>query len=316
MITVPPQARANTAVTDAATALPIAAVERDTGLAKDTLRVWERRYGFPQPLRDARDERLYPPEQVERLRLIARLLGKGHRPGRVVPLAPEELRALVTAAGPATACPAAPQHQAMLDLLRRHDVVALRRALNQAMLRLGLGRFLTELLAPLNVAVGDAWMRGEIQVFEEHLYTESVMAMLRGTMGGLPSLTQPGRPRVLLTTLPQEMHALGLLMAEVMLTLEGCNCLSLGTQTPMQDIVRAAAAHEVQVVGLSFSEAYPAQQLLRDLQEMRRQLPAQIRLWTGGDHPMLHRPVAGVTHVATLQDIEALLSADPSAGAG
>ena len=38
--------------------LSIAAVERDTGLAKDTLRVWERRYGFPQPVRDAFDERL------------------------------------------------------------------------------------------------------------------------------------------------------------------------------------------------------------------------------------------------------------------
>ncbi|MGA0116507.1 MAG: MerR family transcriptional regulator, partial [Burkholderiales bacterium] len=30
----------------------IAAVERDTGLSKDTLRVWERRYGFPAPVRD------------------------------------------------------------------------------------------------------------------------------------------------------------------------------------------------------------------------------------------------------------------------
>lgn len=31
------------------TLLSIAAVERDTGLTKDTLRVWERRYGFPTP---------------------------------------------------------------------------------------------------------------------------------------------------------------------------------------------------------------------------------------------------------------------------
>jgi len=31
----------------------IAAVERDTGLSKDTLRVWERRYLFPVPGRDA-----------------------------------------------------------------------------------------------------------------------------------------------------------------------------------------------------------------------------------------------------------------------
>jgi hypothetical protein len=29
------------------TLMNIAAVERETGLGKDTLRVWERRYGFP-----------------------------------------------------------------------------------------------------------------------------------------------------------------------------------------------------------------------------------------------------------------------------
>ena len=40
------------------TMMNIAAVERDTGIGKDTLRVWERRYGFPQPQRDANGERL------------------------------------------------------------------------------------------------------------------------------------------------------------------------------------------------------------------------------------------------------------------
>ena len=47
----------------------IAAVERDTGLSKDTLRVWERRYGFPKPLRDQHDERLYSLPELEKLRL-------------------------------------------------------------------------------------------------------------------------------------------------------------------------------------------------------------------------------------------------------
>ena len=32
----------------------IAEVERDTGLARATVRIWERRYGFPAPLRDDR----------------------------------------------------------------------------------------------------------------------------------------------------------------------------------------------------------------------------------------------------------------------
>ena len=58
-------------------AIGIAAVERETGINKETLRVWERRYGFPAPWRDATGERLYPPEQVHKLRLVRRLMEAG-----------------------------------------------------------------------------------------------------------------------------------------------------------------------------------------------------------------------------------------------
>ena len=75
--------------------LPIAAVERETGLAKGSLRVWEKRYGFPQPLRDDAGDRLYPPDQVQRLKLIGRLLDAGHRPGKVVGLSSLALQALI-----------------------------------------------------------------------------------------------------------------------------------------------------------------------------------------------------------------------------
>ena len=74
--------------------LPIAAVERDTGLSKDTLRVWERRYGFPMPLRDAQGGRNYPTAQVERLRMLKRLLDAGHRPGKLMLLTPADLQRL------------------------------------------------------------------------------------------------------------------------------------------------------------------------------------------------------------------------------
>ncbi|NCN23783.1 MAG: MerR family transcriptional regulator [Gallionella sp.] len=64
----------------------IASVERETGIGKDTLRVWEKRYGFPIPARNARGERLYPAAQIEQLILVKRLLDKGIRPGKVVGL--------------------------------------------------------------------------------------------------------------------------------------------------------------------------------------------------------------------------------------
>ena len=47
------------------------------------------------------------------------------------------------------------------------------------LMRQGLQRFVLETLTSLNHAVGDAWMRGELAVFEEHLYTEQLQVALR-----------------------------------------------------------------------------------------------------------------------------------------
>lgn len=295
----------------AAAALPISAVERDTGLSKDTLRVWERRYGFPQPVRDEFGERVYPAEQVERLRLINRLLSNGQRPGRVVPLAMAELQRLVPEASPAALRDGALdlELEACLDMVKRHEVVGLRRTLNQATLRLGLARFVIELLSPLTVRVGEAWVRGEIQVFEEHMYTESVTAVLRTAIGGIPAAALPARPRVLMTTFPQEQHGLGLLMAEALMALEGCACVSLGVQTPILEIAQAAQANQAHIVALSFSASLNANQMLRGLQALRAELPADIPIWAGGSHPSLgRRGLSGVTPVPRLDDIKPLLA--------
>ncbi len=78
---------------------------------------------------------------------------------------------------------------------------------------------------PLNRAVGDAWMRGELQIFEEHLYTEQLQVALRTAINTFPR--QAGAPRVLLTTFPGEQHGLGLLMVEALLVPEGARCISL-----------------------------------------------------------------------------------------
>ena len=261
----------------------IAAVERDTGLSKDTLRVWERRYGFPTPGRDQFGERVYPMEQVDKLRLLRRLMDAGHRPGKVIHLPVEDL-------------------QRYIALVKAHDGEGLRRALSQAQLRLGLERFVVEVVAPLTRMIGEAWARGYVEVFEEHMYTESLQVVLRGAIGTIP---QPARlPRVLLTTIPLEPHGLGLLMAEAILALDGCRCVSLGVQTPVWDIVLAATAHRADVVALSFTGVVNQNQVLDSLTELRQKLPPTVELWVGGNCPILQRrPPPGIRVLADLQAI-------------
>lgn len=258
--------------------LNIAAVERETGLLKDTLRVWERRYGFPTPIRDDAGERLYTREQVDRLRLICRLMDQGWRPGKLLALPPEELDALI-AADRSTHTPTLLSGE-LAAALRAHDVDALRRTFQTVLLEKGLKGLITELIAPLNVDIGEAWLRGDLGVPDEHFYTEQVQTFLRGALASYP---RPGKPpRVLLTTLPEEEHGLGLLMVEVMLSAEGAHCCSLGPRMPLTDIVRAAQTADADVVALSFSAAFPARQALEGLRALRASLPPTVELWVGG----------------------------------
>ena len=80
-----------------ASRVSIATVERETGLSKDTLRVWERRYGFPAPSRDSNGERAYSQAQLDKLRLIRRCMDLGLRPGKIVGASVHELSASIAA---------------------------------------------------------------------------------------------------------------------------------------------------------------------------------------------------------------------------
>jgi MerR family transcriptional regulator, light-induced transcriptional regulator len=293
--------------------LSIAAVERDSGLSKDTLRVWERRYGFPTPQRDAIGERAYPLDQVEKLRIIKRLLDAGHRPGRIVPLPYGELRQLAdsTVDQPPSSVPAAlasAELQEHLALIRSHDVVALRQRLMLGLARFGVTRFVIEIIAPLNTAVGDAWMRGQLEMFEEHLYTEAAQVVLRMAIAAIPTPGQSDQPRILLATVPGEPHGLGLLMAEALFALAGCQCMSLGVQTPLWNIVLAAAAHRADIVALGYTGCMNPNQVVEGLEELRSKLPASVEVWAGGSAPvLLRRRVDGVQPVPALDLIAAEL---------
>lgn len=281
------------------TGVPIAAVEQSTGIARATLRIWERRYGFPRPGRDLRGERTYPGDQVDKLRLIAALVDRGQRPGRLVELTETELAAM---AGPAAAVPAtadaAPDSgidDSLIGLVREHDAARVVSHLEESLRLHGLNGFASRLIPELNAQVGACWARGELQVFEEHLYTEAVQVVLRNAIARLPTPPQDARPRVLLATFPDESHGLGLLMAQALLVAQGCRCTSLGVRVPLQQVVSAASAFQSDIVGLSCSASMNPAHVLRGLEQLRAELPSRVAIWAGGSSPVLARKrIAGV----------------------
>lgn len=279
----------------------IASVERDTGLSKDVLRMWERRYGFPNPARDSNGERLYPAAQVERLSMIKRLMDQGHRPGKLMLASTEELALLAPKAGKSSlkkAGSGADELEELLALIKQHDASGYQQAMQQRLARQGFQLFVQDTIAPLTTAVGQAWEEGRFEVFEEHLFTELTKRLLRQAISTLPGGKRS--PRILLTSVADEQHVLGLLMAEGLFSLEGAECIPLGTQMPLLEISRAAIAHRADVVALSFSIAFPQRQIPGLLQQLRQILPETTALWVGGGGVSKLGKMEGVRILSTL----------------
>lgn len=284
----------------------IADVAAQTGILKNTLRAWERRYGYPVPVRDRSGERRYGADDLQRLLWVKRLLDLGERPGRVVTLSPQVLeqrfaeRRAVAAKWPTPAAPRRPlwvtpraeppplNWPQWLSWMQAGALDAMRQALDAALLKLGLVSVVDDVLGPLAQRVGMGWASGELTISHEHLYSEAVARFLQDTLRAAERLAPPQHaPRVLLTTLPGDQHTLGLLMAECLLALEGCERLSLGREAPLGDVVQAALDWKVDVVLLSVSACITTFEARTRLTQLATQLRPKVALWVGGSNPAL-----------------------------
>ena len=73
---------------------PINVVEKETNISKYLLRMWERRYSFPRPLRDEKGERVYTDDDVTKLKLVKKLMEGGYRPSKIINQPLSELQGL------------------------------------------------------------------------------------------------------------------------------------------------------------------------------------------------------------------------------
>jgi methanogenic corrinoid protein MtbC1 len=286
--------------------LSIGALSRATGIPIETLRTWERRYGFPVPDRKPSGHRLYPLSSVPRLRRIAEALGRGHRAAEVVGASEGDLTDLLRATSVATAYraaePAPPAEPSeLLRYVEDFDAGALTRQLLADWALLGPLEFLRGRVAPLIRAVGDAWESGRLEVRHEHFLSERVGDLLRTLR--LQFEERATGPLVIFTSLPGESHGLGLQMAALVLGIAGCRVLNLGTETPVPEVATLANDLNARVVAVSVSAATRGRTTATHLTRLRNMLPRKVILLVGGDGAP--RPRKGLLVIQDLGHLDA-----------
>jgi methanogenic corrinoid protein MtbC1 len=278
----------------------IGAVERDTGIKRDTLRVWERRYGFPLPIRNDKGERLYPEEQLRQLQRIRRLLDQGCRAGKLLP--PDDARLNELESNLLAVAPSDPDIESILEAVKNGETEQVIQGFSRLYKEQGLEDFVMRTIAPLVQTVGERWARGELDVYEEHYISQQLIRFLNAEIAKIQITAK--EPKVLLATLPGEEHTLGLLMVSAMLSAKDITTINLGSEVPMDQVKYAADKFCVDTVGMTFSGAYQYNQIRNDLIEMRNLIPEDVDIWVGGEGVRrLRKLPEGVTKFKSLDNL-------------
>lgn len=286
--------------------LSIGEVAAEIGISVETIRMWERRYGRPVPVRLPSGHRRYSGDEVRWLRRVSEALALGHRPGRVVPATDQELARLLDADSP------------LLELdedLRREVLAAVRTLRGTELVRLlarewserGPRAFLHEALPQVLAAVGRAWADGALEVRHEHFLTEVVEEFLCLRCAELPE--PEGGPFLLLSTLAGERHSTGLRMVALACRLGGARFQALGTDLPVRQIALAAEELAADAVVLSVSLATGGVETDRRVTELRAMLPAGVPLLVGGRGARgVRRGPRGIEYAEDLGELERWLA--------
>lgn len=261
----------------------VAAASRMSGVPAETLRAWERRYRIITPRRDARGHRVYDATDVDRLRLLRRATELGHPISRLAALDPDSLRRTVEE------CPADVVTGAgasgnlvdrLLDAATRFRADECDEVLGCAATLLDPDTLTRDVVVPAMRAAGEAWHRGELCTAQERLLTGSA----RRTLGALiSSYRRRGTgPAVVLAGLPGEQHEVGLLVTALLAASRGMDCVYLGPDIPIDDMVRAAQATEARCLGVSCVTRMATCDLCASVEDLCQRLPDGCELWVGG----------------------------------
>jgi MerR family transcriptional regulator, light-induced transcriptional regulator len=281
----------------------IGALSRATGVPPDTLRTWERRYGFPKPERTDTGHRRYSQATLERLRLVREALQLGHRAATVIHTEFATLRDLVEQARGTEAV----QGEQLLnlriidrwlDLVRRFDGRTLDRELRGSIAALGVPSFLAMRAAPFIQALGDRWADGLLGVRHEHFASERLSEFFIRQWRPLSDACSG--PAVICATPAGERHALGLQMAAFTLALNNLRVVYLGADLPANEVVEAVMQHSARAVVLSAALGIDADRLTLECGALRMALGPDFPVLAGG------AGFLGISVVTRLEDFQSL----------
>lgn len=257
-------------------------VAKLTGLSKDVIRVWERRYGLVKPSRSSNRYREYSDEEVALLRFVKNQMEQGATIGALAAEGHDSLTARMRVATPASEADQKP-HDRLLDeligSLDPMDKAGFERRLNGAVAVIPFEEAVQRILLPLQRRIGELWHEGRLNVAVEHYVTKIIQQKLFSVMNQLP-VNEFG-PRILIACPEGETHEIGAQAVAYIAATKGCHIYYLGPNLPYSDLATFCEKISPDLVLLSFTELRQETDTLHHIKQLE-QLATRWPVAVGG----------------------------------
>jgi DNA-binding transcriptional MerR regulator/methylmalonyl-CoA mutase cobalamin-binding subunit len=231
-------------------------VAKLTGLSRDVIRVWERRFEILKPTRGANRYRNYSDEDVALLRFLKEQLDTGASIGELSKLGREELLNRARASAPQASFvdnAFSKLLQELLSSLSPFNRVIFEKRLNGAVAVIPFEEALHGILLPLQEQVGELWHDGHLDVAIEHYVTRQIQQKLFSAMNQLP-VAEFGA-KVVVACPPGEEHDIAAFAVAYRCRVRGCRVHYLGANVPLVSLTRLCEQVEPDLTIMSFPVA-------------------------------------------------------------
>ncbi|MCP4597127.1 MerR family transcriptional regulator [Neptuniibacter sp.] len=280
----------------------IKVVEQESGIKAATLRKWEERYGFPEPVRSPNGSRAYTDTDLSKLKEVKKLLDQGLRPSKILS---DSSYFNNEATRPLPDVFSEPVKK-VYSAARRGDIATSLSLLKSYKSSLSTLEFAESICAPLAEMVGEGWACGDIPVHIEHALSEQLHTVLTIDQS---CFFDSDSKTALLATLSNEHHTIGLKIANSIFNDAGCRTIYLGAGLPVSEIIEASKFYSVDYVGLSITTNTSPRVINDQLMLLREGLCQDTSIVIGGSgSSYLNQLPEGVKVISELSGIYDLLA--------
>lgn len=265
----------------------ISTVAEMTGIPRNTLIAWERRYALLTPRRHENGYRYYNDEDVGLLLQIKNALQAGLKISEAVNIVRRKQARPVMAASGADAQgsrePASPYAEFRAELVEH--LLAYRgdeaRAMLAQLVNVPFDIKLHEVVFPVLKTIGDLWEQGIASVAQEHFASAIFRANLAALL--VTAVRQPRTARhAACTTLPQDDHEIPALALAVQLGQSGYRVSYLGPKMPFLDLCGFVDTQKPNLLCISCIVLPSEEEFMRYLNDTTYFVQQGVRVVFGG----------------------------------